>query len=118
MDTTKTYPANQAWRESLKPGDEFYDAGGAWQSPTIGTVARVTPTQVVDTLGTRFKKEGGCEIGTGSRRRWLMPLTPELREKCEFAALCKWLGGIKPQNLTLPHLRAMYRAHEEIELNK
>lgn len=109
----------QAWRDALKPGDEFYDVGHAWAGPTIGTVDRVTPTQVIDASGRRFAKKNGFEIGAhGLRHNRIEMLTPSLRTKCERAALCQWFGNLKPQSLSLPHLRAMYRAYQDIELNK
>lgn len=74
----------QAWIETLKPGDEvaFDTRPHGWRTPRyhILTVERTTKTQIITTSDDRFRKKDGREVG-GELWENIEPVTGKIREK-------------------------------------
>jgi len=83
------------WMMSLQPGDRVEIFGGTGGN-RIGTVTRVTPTQLL--IGTRrFRRKSGDEVSASKWwRQYLRPLTPATeraivcREAREFLQRYDW----------------------------
>lgn len=70
---------DEAWLAGLAVGDEVAHNGNT----SIGTVARLTPTQVVIGRNARFNRATGrrCGDSGGWSSDWLHPVTDQLRNK-------------------------------------
>jgi hypothetical protein len=70
--------------KDLQVGDSVHVTGGCWGSrePRIGTVIKVTPTQVTIDGGKRFTKSFGRSIGTHYySRTYIQPVEPDKAAK-------------------------------------
>jgi len=87
------------WLASLKPGDKAVLTGytGYDRSPTILTVQRLTPTQIVGRAGVagremRFRRSTGVILGKGYSR--LNPITDEVLAEVHHYELRRWLSDL------------------------
>lgn len=82
------------WLQDLKAGDTVIVAGTDFHgNRTVGTVARVTPTQII--VGEeRYSRETGRQRGdvVGWQRGWLLEATPERLAACRHAELVATIG--------------------------
>lgn len=110
----------KAWTDTLRKDQKVaMDNGSYTRSYSVGTVERLTATQVIvrSAWGTekRYRRDNGREVGGKSYRQGIEPLTPEICDALATAALKSWISGLNTHhrvNLSLRVMRAMKKAHD------
>lgn len=97
-----------SWLESLKEGDQVILV--TYKGTYLQKVQRLTATQVL-IGGNKFNRRTGRIVG-GSMydHTSIREPTPELVEKAKLCSYQTWLQNLKPGELALPQLQAMYDA--------
>lgn len=102
------------WLNALKPGDKVAIPGRWNGTNKVGTVERMTATQIVLIGGDRYRRDSGRQVGgTDSWNvRWIRPVTQDFLDVLEKEALCNWVRSIRPHDLPVETLRAMKAGYE------